>query len=134
MSDSYISIVCGEEYIENAELKSEEILQWLIEENIVKSEKSDSILGGDFGHSVASGAAKIVKIPAHLPFDLLTNGVELITESQVFDPGENYEEDQELPESNLGFTFWNWPEFTDEFLAEFESRLGTKTKMVFGRI
>ncbi|HEX8427587.1 hypothetical protein [Hymenobacter sp.] len=32
--------------------------------------------------------------------------------------------------SNLGFTFWNWPEFTDVFIAAFEARLGCRTDII----
>jgi hypothetical protein len=32
--------------------------------------------------------------------------------------------------SNLGFVFWNWRDFTPEFLEEFEKRLGCKIKVV----
>ena len=33
--------------------------------------------------------------------------------------------------SNLGFTFWNWPDFTDEFISEFRQKLGCEISMVF---
>ena len=36
--------------------------------------------------------------------------------------------------SNVGFTFWNWPEFTDEFLYEFERKLGVKIDVVNAHI
>ena len=32
--------------------------------------------------------------------------------------------------SNLGFTFWNWPELKDSVIAEFEERLGCEVKIV----
>jgi hypothetical protein len=36
--------------------------------------------------------------------------------------------------SNLGFTFWNWAELTDEFIEAFEQRLGCKVKVVESHI
>jgi hypothetical protein len=36
--------------------------------------------------------------------------------------------------SNLGFTFWNWPEFTQEFLCEFKEKLGCDVDVVFQHI
>ncbi|MBO0356343.1 hypothetical protein J0X19_00160 [Hymenobacter sp. BT186] len=32
--------------------------------------------------------------------------------------------------SNLGFTFWSWPQFTDAFLTDFEYRLGCQVDVV----
>lgn len=36
--------------------------------------------------------------------------------------------------SNIGFKFWNWPELKEEFIKEFEARLGSKTTLVWGRL
>lgn len=39
-----------------------------------------------------------------------------------------------LPEwgfSNLGFTFWNWSEFTEEFVTEFKNRLGCEVSLIY---
>jgi len=33
--------------------------------------------------------------------------------------------------SNLGFTFWNWPEFTQKFLDEFREKLGCDIDIVY---
>lgn len=134
MSDNYISLVPKTTNYPNRQQKAREILNWFISADYIKAEPSDCILGSDLGYSVANGARHIVKFPEDLPFDLWTNGLELVTEHQVFDPGELYEEDKELPESNLGFTFWNWPDFTPEFLTEFSKRLDMEIHVVFGRI
>jgi len=32
--------------------------------------------------------------------------------------------------SNLGFTFWNWPTLTQQFITEFETRLGCTVSVV----
>ena len=134
MSDSYFSIVPLVEDFPKREEKATEILTWLVSLDVVKMEKSDSVLGSAMGHSVSEGARNIVESPEDLPFDLWTNGLEIITEKQVFDSGENYEEGDELPTSNLGFTFWNWPDFTDLFLDEFQKKLGHEIILIEGRI
>ena len=36
--------------------------------------------------------------------------------------------------SNLGFTFWNWPPFTDQFIKNFKQRLGCDVNIVFSHI
>ena len=36
--------------------------------------------------------------------------------------------------SNLGFTFWNWPPFTDQFIKDFKQRLGCDVNIVFSHI
>jgi len=35
---------------------------------------------------------------------------------------------------DLGFTFWNWPPFTDEFVEDFKQRLGCDVNIVFSHI
>ncbi|WP_074405748.1 hypothetical protein [Aquimarina megaterium] len=32
----------------------------------------------------------------------------------------------------LGFTFWNWPNFTDDFIIEIEKILNHKVKIIYG--
>ena len=36
--------------------------------------------------------------------------------------------------SNLGFTFWNWPGFTDSFIAEFKKKLNSEIAIVHQHI
>ncbi len=36
--------------------------------------------------------------------------------------------------ANFGITFWNWPPFKTEFLAEFTAKLGTEIKVITGHI
>jgi DNA-directed RNA polymerase subunit RPC12/RpoP len=40
----------------------------------------------------------------------------------------------EIGFSNLGFTFWNWPPFTNEFIREFSERLDCDVVVVYGHI
>ncbi len=36
--------------------------------------------------------------------------------------------------SNIGFKFWNWPEFKEEFIQAFEARLGSEITLIWGRL
>ena len=36
--------------------------------------------------------------------------------------------------SNLGFQFWNWPSFTNQFIEDFKERLGCEVNIVFSHI
>lgn len=36
--------------------------------------------------------------------------------------------------SDLGFTFWNWPEFKEKFISEFEEKLGHEVDIVYAHI
>ena len=138
MSDSYISIVSKIKDYPNRDIKAKEVLHWLVKDDIVKPELSDCILGSGDGYAISIGAKKIVEEPEELPFDLITNGLDIITDTQVFDPGEFWDDEEgdvsTLPESNLGFTFWNWPPFKETFLKEFSSKLDCEIEVVIGRI
>ena len=138
MSDSYISIIPTLKDYPEREAKAKEILDWLVEKDIVKHELSDCILSSNNGYAISNGAKNIVEEPENLPFDLTTNGLELITESRVFDPGEFWDDEEgdvsSLPESDLGFIFWNWPPFKEAFSEEFKSKLGCDVEVMIGRI
>jgi hypothetical protein len=138
MSDSYISIVPRIKDYPNNEDKAKEILQWLVEIDIVKSDLSDCILGSENGFAISERAEDVVEEPQYLPSGLIVNGLEIATTSQVFHPGEFWDDENgdpsQLPESNLGFTFWNWPPFKKDFLKEFEQKLQCKIEVIIGRI
>lgn len=136
MSDNYINIIPKKKDYPNRKEKAQEILDWLISEDIVKAVATDSVLGKNEGYSVSEGAEKVVKYPEEIPIDLWTNGLEIVTETEVFHPGEFYDEDEgsELLTTNLGFRFWNWPPFKPEFLDEFRDRLGCEIEVMFGRL
>jgi len=46
----------------------------------------------------------------------------------------NYVIDNSLSLSNLGFTFWNWPELNSEFISKFQSVLGVDIKVINGHM
>ncbi|MES2456118.1 MAG: sugar ABC transporter ATPase [Bacteroidota bacterium] len=176
MSDNSITIVPKQSNYPNADERARELLSWLVSRNIVKNSLSDCILGKKGGYEIAEGAKEITDEPEYLPYGLITNGLEITTERQVFDNGGNgideiicpscqgdiLENEWDLSEwsdgrtdnlicpicnveaeinkfrfepewgfSNLGFTFWNWPDFTDQFIEEFKHKLGTEIVVVY---
>ena len=182
MSDFSISVVPRTSAYPGKEEKAQDILDWLVSKDVVKVEKTDSILGGQgkLGHAVSEGAKRVVKNPENLPFNLWTNGLDIIIERMIystcqygldqficpnckdnlahkgwaiFEDWYNYEWDKVIcpicnqseeihsftfnPSwgfSDLGFTFWNWTEFTPEFLEEFQRKLGVEIDVVEARI
>lgn len=177
MSDHSISIVPRRSsYPENKE-KANEFLKWLVSLDIVAPTPSDCILSSDNGYAISNGARNVTNHPDDLPFDFITNGLEVITERQVFHTGENGIEElicphcnQNIPSenlnflgewcdnksnnltcplcdvatdiqnfkftpewgfSNLGFSFWNWPELTNSFINDFKKKLGCDVNLVF---
>lgn len=180
MSDHNISIVPKKSRYPNKNVKAQEIVDWLISKDIVKGTLSDCVLGSDSGFAISDGAKMVTNLPNDLPFDLITNGLEITDERQIFHIGENalescicpnckeniapenwiffeewfeHEKDevycpncdfpsdindyQFTPEwgfSDLGFTFWNWPELTEEFIKDFKARLAVDVSVVYAHI
>jgi len=89
MSDHSISIVSKLSSYPDKEKKAKEILDWLVSLDIVKPTVSDCVLGSEEGYAISEGAKQVVSNPEYLPFNLITNGLEIITERQVFHTGEN---------------------------------------------
>lgn len=175
MSDYSISIVPKQSSYPNNKQKAKEILDWLVSKDIVKPTLSDCILSSNNGYAISEGARQIAFSSDDLPYDLITNGLEIITERQVFDTGENgmdecicqncneniafddwdlnpwnnkesdnltcpqcgnetdinnYTFEPEWGFSNLGFTFWNWSDFSDDFIDEFKKKLNCEISIV----
>ncbi|SFQ53263.1 hypothetical protein [Hymenobacter arizonensis] len=179
MSDNSISIVSKISDYPANRLKAQQILDWLISEDIVERELSTCVLSSELGYAIAKGASLITDMPQNLPMNLAVNGLEIIVKRTVFDTGGNgvesiicpkcskdiVENDWDLESwsnseidkllcpqcealsdinqycfvpdwgfSNLGFKFWNWPELSPEFIANFEKRLECKVRVVYQRI
>lgn len=177
MSDCSISIIANNPNIINIEEKACKILEWLISLDIVKPTLSNCILSSKHGYAISKGAVRITESPEELPFHLITNGLEIVTEKTVFDPGEasdpdvsckncnkimsfeewfNFEDPEDMRikciacgfeadleefilhidfvEGNLGFKFWNWPDFTVDFINEFKNQLECEITIVHQRI
>ncbi len=175
MSDNSIALVPKKFRYPDNEAKAKEILDWLISNDIVKSEISDCTLNGK-GYSVSEGAKAITDSPNTLPFRLKTNGLSVITDRWVFYAGlgdiealicpkcnediafedwdfspwsENktdvltcpscnsgteinqYQFDPAWGFSDLGFIFWNWPSFKEEFIEEFRKKLDCEIAIVY---
>ena len=89
MSDHSISISPKLSAYPDKESKAKEILVWLVSLDIVKPTLSDCILSSNNGYSISEGAKLVATEPEYLPFHLRTNGIEIITQRQIFDTGEN---------------------------------------------
>ncbi len=175
MSDISTSIVPELTIYPNRFEKAKQIVEWLTDIKAIKGDKADCILSSALGYPIDSGAVVLTTEPKQLPFNLVVNGLQVVTEPSVFDAGENgldsvicpnckedilaeewnlegfiksenpllecplCEQQSDLNSyvieptwgfSNLGFTFWNWTGFTDDFIKEFEQKLGCKVKVV----
>ena len=89
MSDNSISVVPRQSEYPNKEIKAKEILDWLVSLDIVKPTLSDCILSSNDGYAISDGAKHTTAEPEYLPFELSANGLEIITDRQVFDTGQN---------------------------------------------
>ncbi len=73
----------------------------------------------------------------HLAFENWSKGKETYltcphceAESKIDD----YNLGKTLACSNIGFTFWNWSEFTTDFLNEIKTILGSDIKVILGHL
>ena len=89
MSDHSISIVPRQSNYPDKEDKAKEILEWLVSLDIVKPTLSDCVLSSRNGYAISNGARFVTTDPDSLPFGLITNGLEIITDRQVFHTGQN---------------------------------------------
>jgi hypothetical protein len=180
MSSHSISIVPKQSEYPDSKSKVKEILDWLVSKNIIKPSISDCILASENGYAISEGARDITNYNVYLPFDLITNGLEITTKRQIFHTGQNgidecicpnckeniasdvwdflddwfehksnnltcthcdqeteinnYSFEPQWGFSNIGFTFWNWPELKEDFIEEFQERLGVEICIVNTRI
>jgi uncharacterized protein YbaR (Trm112 family) len=179
MSDTSTTIVPVITEYPNRSRKAQEIVNWLIDIQAIKAFKDDCILSSEQGYPIDTGAKALTSTPEYLPYELNTNGLQVITERSVFDAGENgldsfvcpncnediLREDWRFDDymetgnallmcplckrandindynmepawgfSDLGFTFWNWTDLTEDFIKEFEQKLGCKVKVVESHI
>jgi hypothetical protein len=113
MSDHSISIVPRQSAYPDKELRVKEILEWLVSLDIVKPTLSDCILSSNNGYAISNGAKLVSTEPEYLPFDLGANGLEIITERQVFHTGQNGLEELICPSCQQDIANEDW-----EFLSE----------------
>ena len=177
MSDFSISIVPKQSTYPDKENKVKEILEWLISLDIIKPASSDCVLGSNEGYAISNNAKKVTTHSEYEAFALNTNGLEIITNRQIFHTKQNgieklicpncleniANEDWNfldvwaenlsnnltcplcriasdihqfnfLPEwgfSDLGFTFWNWPDLTKAFINDFRQKLGCDINLIY---
>jgi hypothetical protein len=117
MSDHSISIVPKKSVYHDRQNKATEILNWLVSRDIVKSVQSDCVLGSDKGYAISNGAKQVCADPNSLPFDLTTNGLELVINRQIFHTGENGIEKLICPSCNQDISNEDW-EFFDDWSEE----------------
>ncbi len=113
MSDHSISIVPRQSAYPDKEVKVKEILQWLVPLDIVKPNLSDCVVNSNYGYAISDGAKFVLKEPEYLPLDLGANGLEIITERQVFHTGENGIEELICPNCQQDIASEDW-----DFLSE----------------
>ena len=148
MSDSSTTLVPERIFIEPAEREQMEkrITSWMIEKGWIEAEISDCVLSEGGGRRITrKGNTHISGCePDH---DLAVNGfcVEQFDGKNVFTnlegglesavcPGCGEDIGEEFPPwgfSQIGFTFWNLSDMTDEFVAEFAAVLGEPVQVVW---
>ena len=116
MSDHSITIVPRQSSYPDKEAKAEEILNWLTSQYIVSSTLSDCVLSSDNGYAISDGAARVTNLPNELPFNLITNGLDVITKRQVFHTGGNGMDECICPncKENIASEEWSFLNDWDE--------------------
>jgi len=88
MSDFSISLVPNKTEVENKEILRNSILDYLINQKIIKEEKTDCILNSKKGFPPGKNVSSV--LIDEIDFKgLWTNGLEIIEERTVFHTGEN---------------------------------------------
>lgn len=108
MGDYSVSIVPKLSAYPDRENKAREILDWLVGLDIVKPKLSDCVLGKDEGYAISAGATRVTSEPNYLPFDLITNGLEISTARTVYDTGGNGVEELICPHCSQDIANENW--------------------------
>jgi len=111
MNDYSIAIVPKQSTYANNEQAAKEILQWLVEIDLVNPTRSDCILSSELGYSISNGAKNVVIEPEYLPFDLIVNGLQIVTERRIFHTGENGIETLICPNCKENIAGENWDFF-----------------------
>jgi hypothetical protein len=120
LSDKYISLVSEKLSSANSKKTAEKIVQFLSEQKIIEKKLTDCVLGSPNGHAPDKNYRNALKNPELDLTKLKTNGVQFITEKQVFDNGGNGLEEIKCPncgenniENDWGDSLDNWYSGTD---------------------
>jgi hypothetical protein len=112
MRDSSISVVCKKSTCPNSKEKAQEILAWLVSKDIVDPHPSDCTPGGENGYMMSKGAASVIKEPKYLHFGPgMINGLNVITDRQIFSTGQNGLDELICPNCNKDISQENWDFF-----------------------
>ncbi len=115
MSDSSISIVPNLSVYPEREIKAKAILEWLVSLDIVSPFLTDCVLSSSHGYAIAEGAKNISEEPELLPYSLMNNGLEIITERRIFHTGQNGIDSLVCPVCSQDISNKDW-----EFLSEWD--------------
>jgi hypothetical protein len=120
MSDTYISLVSEKLNSADSKEKAEKIIDFLTEQRIVEKDLTDCVLGSSKGHAPDENYRNVLEISELDLTELKINGIELITEKQVFENGGNGLEEVNCPncgenniENDWGNSLGNWYSGTD---------------------
>ncbi len=114
MSDTSLSIVPSIGDFPNRKQKAKLIIDWLVNVHAVKSSQTDCVLGSDLGYPIDSGAKNLTDEVEYLPFRLMTNGLDVIVERQIYDTGQNGMDSFICPKCNEDIISDGWS-FLDEY-------------------
>ncbi|CAN5174341.1 hypothetical protein BH11BAC5_BH11BAC5_26310 [soil metagenome] len=104
MSEHSITIVPRKSVYPDNENKAKEILEWLVSRDIVKAELSDCVVSAQNAYAISEGAEHVIVESINLPYHYLNaDGLQIITNRQVFDTGENGIEKLICPNCNRIF-------------------------------
>ncbi|MBP6731895.1 MAG: hypothetical protein KA149_07550 [Chitinophagales bacterium] len=132
MSETSISIIPRIKDYPDRKARAEEIIEWLADLDIIKPELSDCLAENGRGYAVSDGVKNFVLSTGNI--GLPNCALEVITEHTMFCGYMNQGASSfGFSQSNLGFTFWNWPEFKPEFLQRFSKKLNHEVDVIMFR-
>ena len=110
MSDYSQSVVFPSVGEEEAERLSNDLLAWLVSQNVLTSAPSDCVLGSSLGYRPGSNYVVATGEPDEVLLQLWTNGAEFSNKRTVFDAGGN---GFSLACRSCGVAFGNLPRWGD---------------------
>lgn len=108
MSDYSITVACKQSYCPDNKQIANDILNWLISNDIVKNTNSDCCLGTNGGYAISNGAKEVTDDPDYLPFNLNINGLSITIDRTVFDTGQNGIDEIICPKCNADILEQEW--------------------------
>jgi hypothetical protein len=182
MGDNFISVVPLKIAKPETQSLAERVINWLKQKQIIQKEKTDCVLGDNMGYAPGENFKTAIDGDDCGVPEFKTNGLEIVTQREVFHNGQNGIDSVTCPNCNfnimdsdwgelvsewfndtgrdkitcttcnniysivdykfdppwafgdVGFTFWNWPSLTDDFIEEFKTVIGKPVTVVYGRL